>query len=125
MATLPSLTTSNAASNDASFNGQPKMFVEHNYQDHSSDPIFQPKEVFSGGKRRGPRGGVLVPFPEKLYLMLQGVAKEGLEDIVSWQPHGRCFAVHDPQRFIEEVMPRYVLINCVRLFGVFTCHVVD
>ena len=94
----------------ASLLGQPKLFVEHNYQDHSQDPVYHDTStaVSSDGKRRGPRGGVLVPFPEKLYLMLAGVQKDGLEDVVSWQPHGRCFAVHQPQRFVEEVMPRYV-----------------
>ena len=99
-----------SVSSATSLLGQPKLFVEHNYQDHSQDPVYHDttSAVSSDGKRRGPRGGVLVPFPEKLYLMLAGVQKEGLEDVVSWQPHGRCFAVHQPQRFVEEVMPRYV-----------------
>jgi hypothetical protein len=60
------------------------------------------------GKRRGPRGGVVVPFPVKLYSMLKGVEQEGLEHIVSWQPHGRCFMVHQPKEFVEDIMPRYV-----------------
>jgi hypothetical protein len=60
------------------------------------------------GKRRGPRGGVVVPFPVKLYNMLKGVEQEGLGHIVSWQPHGRCFMVHQPKEFVEEIMPRYV-----------------
>lgn len=100
-----------SVSSAVSLAGQPKLFVEHNYQDHSQDPVYTDNcenAVSSDGKRRGPRGGVLVPFPEKLYLMLAGVHAEGLEDVVSWQPHGRCFAVHQPQRFVEEVMPRYV-----------------
>jgi hypothetical protein len=60
------------------------------------------------GKRRGPRGGVVVPFPVKLCNMLKGVEQEGLEHIVSWQPHGRCFMVHQPKEFVEDIMPRYV-----------------
>jgi hypothetical protein len=63
------------------------------------------------GKRRGPRGGVVVPFPVKLCNMLKGVEQEGLEHIVSWQPHGRCFMVHRPKEFVEDIMPRYV--HCV------------
>ena len=59
-------------------------------------------------KRRGPRGGVVVPFPERLYTMLKQAEKEGFEDIVSWSPHGRCFIVHQPKQFVDEVMPRYV-----------------
>lgn len=55
-------------------------------------------------KRRGPRGGVAQPFPEKLHLMLSTVDRD---DIVSWQPHGRCFAVHKPKEFVSEIMPVY------------------
>jgi hypothetical protein len=41
--------------------------------------------------------------------MLVAVAEEGLEDIVSWQPHGRSFTVHMPKIFVEKIMSRYVL----------------
>ena len=55
-------------------------------------------------KRRGPRGGVAQPFPEKLHLMLSSVDRD---DIVSWQPHGRCFVVHNAKAFVTLVMPKY------------------
>ena len=29
------------------------------------------------------------PFPVKLHYVLEEVKKDGLDDIVSWQPHGR------------------------------------
>ena len=29
------------------------------------------------------------PFPVRLYYVLEEVQKDGLENIVSWQPHGR------------------------------------
>ena len=91
---------------DAEMNGgcNSKVYVEHNYVDHYNDPIFRPNDGSS--KRRGPRGGVLVPFPEKLYQMLNQISEDGLDDVVSWQPHGRCFVVHQPERFVKEVMPR-------------------
>jgi hypothetical protein len=63
------------------------------------------------GKRKGPRGGVVLPFPVKLYNMLEGIQEEGLEHIVSWQPHGRCFMVHETAKFVADILPRYV---CVR-----------
>lgn len=53
------------------------------------------------------RGGVTEPFPEKLHRMLEEVKKDGKDDIISFFSHGRAFAVHDPDRFISEVMPKY------------------
>eukprot|EP00549_Striatella_unipunctata_P013132 CAMPEP_0118710168 /NCGR_PEP_ID=MMETSP0800-20121206/23181_1 /TAXON_ID=210618 ORGANISM="Striatella unipunctata, Strain CCMP2910" /NCGR_SAMPLE_ID=MMETSP0800 /ASSEMBLY_ACC=CAM_ASM_000638 /LENGTH=217 /DNA_ID=CAMNT_0006614219 /DNA_START=104 /DNA_END=757 /DNA_ORIENTATION=+ len=53
------------------------------------------------------RRGVTVPFPMILYYMLMHVSKEGFEEVVSWQPHGRCFVVHKPRKFAEEILPRY------------------
>jgi hypothetical protein len=47
-----------------------------------------------------------VPFPVKLYTMLKGVEQEGMEHVVSWLPHGRCFMVHKPKEFVEDIMPR-------------------
>jgi len=53
------------------------------------------------------RGGVSEPFPEKLHRMLVQVQKEGNEDIVSFYSHGRAFGVHDMDRFVNEIMPRF------------------
>jgi hypothetical protein len=39
--------------------------------------------------------------------MLEDVAANGNEDIVSWQPHGKAFRVHKPQEFAKRIMPRY------------------
>lgn len=89
-----------------------RTYVEHTYTDHYTSPLFNPADGDNwddgeSPKRRGPRGGVVVPFPERLYTMLSQVEKDGEEDVVSWQPHGRCFIVHQPKRFVEEVMPKY------------------
>lgn len=86
-----------------------KHYVEHNYHDHLHDPIVEDTtdEVTGANKRRAHRGGVAVPFPEKLHYMLSQVDGEGVSHIVSWQPHGRCFIVHKPQQFVQEVMPRF------------------
>lgn len=42
-------------------------------------------------------------FPVKLHYMLEDVEKDGLDLIIAWQPHGRCFIVHDPKR-LEAVL---------------------
>lgn len=61
--------------------------VVHDYHDHSN---CRPASLQSGEeddhnhKRSGPRGGVNVPFPTKLHIMLSKVEAEGLTDIVGW-----------------------------------------
>jgi hypothetical protein len=39
--------------------------------------------------------------------MLSRVTEEGIDDVVSWLPHGRSFIVHDKRKFVEEIMPRF------------------
>jgi hypothetical protein len=39
--------------------------------------------------------------------MLEEMATTGDESIVSWQPHGKAFRVHQPDAFFRTVMPRY------------------
>jgi len=83
---------------------QEKQLVSHDYHDHSNIPVPQhPKPKKCG------RGGVAKPFPLKLYHMLQQVDKEGIADIISWQPHGRCFHVHKPKAFLSQVLQRFFL----------------
>lgn len=63
-------------------------------------------------------------FPVKLHRMLTQIDEEkpkGNKDdtvtnrsnnneedasIVSWQPHGRCFLVHDKEAFVQRFLPR-------------------
>jgi hypothetical protein len=44
-------------------------------------------------------------FPVKLHYMLTELETDGMDDIISWQPHGRCFLVHKQQQFVEQVLP--------------------
>jgi len=48
-------------------------------------------------------------FPEMLFQMLQHIDlyEPDLANIVSWQPHGRSFLVHDRKRFEQLVLPRF------------------
>lgn len=80
------------------------IIIQHDYHDHSND-------VRSNYQEQHPaRGGVLTPFPLKLHEMLSAVAAAGQEDIVSWQPHGRCFVVHKPKEFVE-LLPGYFKLS--------------
>lgn len=98
-----------------------KHYVEHNYHDHARDPFVSNEqgtdEVANLGdhidddenakkKRGGHRGGVAVPFPEKLHYMLSQMEQNETPDVVNWQPHGRCFIVHKPKEFVEDIMPK-------------------
>jgi hypothetical protein len=44
-------------------------------------------------------------FPVKLHYMLSDMEADGLDHIVSWQPHGRCFIVHKPADFVAQILP--------------------
>jgi len=80
--------------------------VQHNYRDHSQ--VRDPTQDLLGAERKL---RTLQPdrnFPMKLYEMIdqQEENVQGcVEDIVSWQPHGRCFIVHKQMEFVEQILP--------------------
>jgi len=76
--------------------------VHHEYHDHSRD-VIRKEEINPPISR----GGVRCPFPLKLHEMLDQIEKDGHSDVISWQPHGRCFVVHQPKEFVRYVMPLY------------------
>ena len=76
----------------------------HDYASSQDDPIPELNIQISKGLRKGPRGGVQAPFPSKLHALLE---ENKFEDIISWQPHGRCFLLHKPQEFVRVVMSKY------------------
>lgn len=87
-----------------------RQIVDHSYSNHLHDPFDLPPSISlndaDSKKKKGPRGGVTVAFPEKLHEMLTAVSEEGLEHVVSWRSHGRCFLVHNKEEFLRDVMPR-------------------
>jgi hypothetical protein len=87
---------------------QERHFVVHDYHDHAGDT---PQDVegshdsdTTGPSRR--RGGIAVSFPSKLHALLDQIALDGYEHVISWQPHGRAFAIHQPKIFTEQIMPK-------------------
>lgn len=106
----------------ASSSSAHQKIVQHNYHDHASDND-DPSDDHNGGahkfgndQQRGfCRGGVTVPFPVKLHEMLDSVEDFGHGDIVSWQPHGRCFVVHKPREF-KELIPKYFKLSKMASF---------
>ena len=54
-------------------------------------------------------------FPVKLHYMLDEIERDSLNHIVSWQTHGRCFAVHSKKEFEETLLPKYVFLFALPL----------
>jgi hypothetical protein len=69
-------------------------------------PLSIPTEL-ALGDGRALRGGVIEPFPEKLHRLLQDTEAAGLSDVISFSPNGLTFAIHKPDRFFKEIVPRY------------------
>ena len=80
------------------------IVVQHNYHDHANDNRADYQEEHPA------RGGVVTPFPLKLHEMLDAASANNQEDIVSWQPHGRCFVVHKPKEFVN-LLPKYFKLS--------------
>jgi hypothetical protein len=81
-----------------------RHFVVHNYHDHAHDLPENDSQDVPASKRRG---GVSMSFPIKLHAILDQVEEDGLSHVISWQPHGRCFVIHNPKEFTDHVMPKY------------------
>ena len=72
----------------------------------SNDGLFPSNQPSSNNPvaRKGPRGGVTHPFPSKLFELLES---HEFDEIISWQPDGRSFILHDALGFVDLVMPLY------------------
>jgi len=97
----------------------PENIVHHNYHDYAAATAFEDDginefdtidaQIESDGsnKKKKGRGGISSPFPNVLHRMLEHAEREGYSDVVSWQPHGRAFHVHQQDRFVNDIMPKY------------------
>jgi len=92
--------------------GNPHLhpIIQHNYKDHAQDrPVIlpSPEAEYCSGRSQG--------FPHLLYDMLEKVDASGHSDVVSWQPHGRCFVIHKQDAF-EELLPHYFNLSKFQSF---------
>ncbi|CAB9521448.1 shock factor protein 4 [Seminavis robusta] len=80
--------------------------VQHSYHDHAND-----EEEESNLQSHLVEMSLYRPadqnFPARLHRLLTNAEKEGISHIISWQPHGRCFLVHNKELFEQQVMPRW------------------
>lgn len=84
--------------------------VQHDYHDYATlpAPTSSYDHTLNGNRNHN-------AFPYRLYEMLQLVERDGLDHIVSWQPHGRCFVVHKPVEFTA-ILPRYFQLTKIASF---------
>jgi hypothetical protein len=79
---------------------------------HSNTSTSSKKKAALPLDRSAPGGGER-NFPAMLHWMISNVEVDNLDtedgnswcSIVSWQPHGRCFLVHDQKKFVEHILP--------------------
>jgi hypothetical protein len=82
----------------------------HAYQDHMNDldgDYMAPDGAITPettGCSSGSKSGVEQAFPIRLHYCIGEMEHDGLSHIVSWQPHGRCFVVHDHKAFVKSVL---------------------
>lgn len=57
--------------------------------------------------QNNPRREKSLSFPRKLHSMLEAASQKNFEHVVSWQPGGKSFKVHNPKRFTAEIMKTY------------------
>ncbi len=62
---------------------------------------------------KGRRAVEEAPFPVKLFKVLELIDahEPELAVIMSWQPHGSCFCIHDPEKFQDTIIPRFFFEN--------------
>ena len=49
--------------------------------------------------------------------MLNDAEQERFENVVSWLPGGRAFKVHQTEKFVKKIMPRYFNQTKYKSFG--------
>eukprot|EP00522_Entomoneis_paludosa_P017134 CAMPEP_0172441972 /NCGR_PEP_ID=MMETSP1065-20121228/2465_1 /TAXON_ID=265537 /ORGANISM="Amphiprora paludosa, Strain CCMP125" /LENGTH=355 /DNA_ID=CAMNT_0013191611 /DNA_START=72 /DNA_END=1139 /DNA_ORIENTATION=- len=90
---------SNSTTSNKKAKQKEQRFIQHEYHDHAQD-------LPAPGTDPNSCGTDTTTFPVKLYDMLELVDGDGVSQIISWQPHGRCFVIHKPE-LIDYILPRY------------------
>ena len=79
--------------------------VHHDYHDYANSDLAA-LEGLGMSRNGGELPSRDESFPAKLHYMLNEIEKDGFDHIVSWQPHGRCFVIHNTDRFVKEILGR-------------------
>jgi hypothetical protein len=66
-----------------------------------------PNDSLATKKDESQEGELKILFPWALHSLLDDAEKEGFDCTISWKPSGMAFKVHNRERFMNEVLPRY------------------
>jgi hypothetical protein len=77
-------------------------------EEDTDTKVAGPKSIedFEGLKTTK-KGKVIIPFPLKLYFLLEDAEADKEDDIVSFLPGGTAFAVHEETVFVQRILPKY------------------
>ena len=75
------------------------------YHDYANETEETSTALAAAAGAGGKSGHLEQNFPVKLHYMLSDMQSDGLDHIIAWKPHGRCFIVLKPQAFAEKVLP--------------------
>lgn len=96
-----------------------RLFVQHNYHDLANEmdspagstTVMEAAttkfDVSSPSALSASSSSSSNPFPIKLHHLLEESEASGLGHIISWQPHGRAFKIHNPTLFTDTIMQKY------------------
>jgi HSF-type DNA-binding len=105
------------------------LITQHDYHDHAADPVVcntvesmnallsssKPRRDSITSSSNNNSTSSMIPFPIKLYEMIEQMDSDGLSQVVSWQPHGRCFQVHEPEAF-KHLLQNYFKLSKIASF---------
>ena len=87
--------------------------VQHTYHDHARDSPTDGSMISETKKNNASKqahaaaaAAAAHSFPVKLHQALERIEEDGLAHIISWQPHGRSFIIHQPPQF-KDILPMY------------------
>jgi hypothetical protein len=83
--------------------GFKRHYAEHDYHDYAEAKSTE----MDLQSIKASRGGVHNPFPSVLHNMMEQAEVQDFRSIISWQPHGRAFLIHDAKAFLEQVLPMF------------------
>ena len=98
---------------DCSYTATGKVTMDELKEDHSTTSGNDQSRSLSSKQEDKERiqcegkSKASLPLPWKVHEMLDSAEKEGFASIISWLPDIDAFRVHQPQGFVEMIMPRY------------------